>query len=143
MSVDASTLVEFTGKQVILTLAQEDGTAAELEGKVDAASEAGMAFKEKGKRDVQLVMPEEIIEIAAAPSKPKSLAQKKLKEVTESTVRQHLLDRHGYLRSEVNKMEDDEAFEVHKAIDHADLGHRHISEDDNEENEGEGGDSEE
>jgi hypothetical protein len=128
---------------VILTIAQDGGDAAELEGKVDAASEAGMAFKEKGKRDVILVMPDEIIEIALAPSKPKSLAQKKLKPVTESTVRQHLLDRHGYLRTEVNKMEDDEAFETHEAIDHADLGHKHIVESDEENESGEEGESSE
>lgn len=143
MAVDATTLESFSGKQVILTVAGEDGDAKEFEGKVEAASEYGMAFKEKGKRDSDLVEPNQIIEIALAPVKPKTLAQKKLKEVTESTARQHLLDRHGYERSVVNKMTDEQAFSEHNDIDHDDLGHKHVAEDDDDENgESEGGDEE-
>lgn len=124
--VDATKLADFEGKQVILTLAADDGTASELEGKVEAASAQGIAFKEKGKRDVDLVLPEKIVEIALAPSKPKSLIQKKLKPVTESTVRQHLVDRHGASRSAMNKMSDADAFKFHADVDHADLGHKHV-----------------
>lgn len=132
MTVDPKTLEKFAGKQVLLTLRTADG-ADEKEGKVEDASEVGMAFKEKGKRDVELVMPDEIEEIALAPSKPKTLAQKKLKEPNENTVRQHLLDRHGYERSVVNKMSDEKAWSEHEDIDHTDLGHRHITEDDDDE----------
>lgn len=130
MAVDASTLESFTGKSVTLVLKQEDGSAKEFEGKVEAASEYGMAFKEKGKRDSDLVEPDQIEEITLAPVKPKTLAQKKLKEVSETTARQHLLDRHGYERSVVNKMSDEQAFSEHEDIDHSDLGHKHVSDDD-------------
>lgn len=130
MAVDASTLADFSGKQVTLVLKQEDGSAKEFEGKVEAASEYGMAFKEKGKRDSDLVEPDQIEEITLAPVKPKTLAQKKLKEVSETTARQHLLDRHGYERSVVNKMSDEQAFSEHEDIDHSDLGHKHVSDDD-------------
>ena len=126
MTVAANTLVDFAGKQVILHLITDDGLK-ELEGKVEDASEVGMAFKEKGKRDVELVEPHQIEEIALAPTKPKTLAQKTLKEVTETTVRQHLLDRHGYDRSVVNGMSDEQAFAEHSDIDHSDLGHKHES----------------
>lgn len=136
MTVDASTLENFSGKQVILHLIKEDGSVEELTGKVEDASEVGMAFKEKGKRDVDLVLPHQIEEIALAPEKPKTLSQKKLKPVTESTVRQHLLDRHGYERSVVNEMSDAQAFGEHNDIDHTDLGHRHVE----PEAEGENGD---
>lgn len=145
MTVDPKTLEEFSGKQVILTVIQEDGSAKELEGKVEDASEVGMAFKEKGKRDVDLVLPEQIEEIVLAPSKPKTLSQKKLKEITEANARQHLLDRHGYERSVVNGMTDEQGLDEHNDIDHSDLGHRHESEDDeaDETDETETGDSEE
>lgn len=132
MTVNPQSLEEFSGKQVILHLRQEDGSVKELEGKVEDASEVGMAFKEKGKRDVDLVLPDQIEEIALAPSKPKTLAQKKLKLVTESNARQHLLDRHGYDRSVVNGMDDGKAFSEHEDIDHSDLGHKHAAEDEDE-----------
>jgi hypothetical protein len=134
MAVDASTLEQFSGKQVLLTLITDDG-AKEFEGKVEAASEYGMAFKEKGKRDSDLVEPKQIEEIALAPIKPKKLAQKKLKEVTETAARQHLLDRHGYERSVVNEMTDEQGFSEHADIDHDDLGHKHVTDEDEEESE--------
>lgn len=130
MSVDPGTLAEFSGKQVILHLIQDDNSIVELEGKVEDASEVGMAFKEKGKRDVDLVLPEKIEEIALAPEKPKKIVQKKLKPVTETNVRQHLVDRHGMPRSQANEMADDDALKLHDGIDHADLGHKHETEDD-------------
>ena len=142
MPVDPSTLEDFDGKQVILTLIEDDGSAREVEGKVEAASAAGVAFKEKGKRDVELVEPKSIEEIALAPVKPKNLAQKKLKPVAEQNARQHLLDRHGYDRSVVNGMTDEQAFAEHEDIDHADLGHKHVepSEDDEADETGDDGD---
>lgn len=143
MSVDPMTLAEFSGKQVILHVLQDDGTVAELEGKVEDASEVGMAFKEKGKRDVDLVFPDKIEEIALAPSKPKTISQKKLKPAVESTVRQHLADRHGWLRSEINKLSDEDAFAQHENLDHDDLGHKHVAADDDADENGDAGESSE
>ena len=125
-------LEEYTGKMVILTVKQDDGSAKQLEGKVEAASDQGIAFKEKGKREVDLVLPDKIDEIAVAPEKPKTLAQKKLQPIADSAVRQHLLDRHGMSRTKVNKMSEAEAVELHNSIDHSDLGHRHEAKDEAE-----------
>jgi hypothetical protein len=135
MTVDANTLADFAGKQVILHRIKEDGSIEELEGKVEDASEVGMAFKPKGKRDVDLVLPDEIEEISLAPTKPKTLSQKKLKPIAENAARQHLLDRHGYDRSVVNEMSDEQAFAEHNDIDHDDLGHRHEAEDEGDDDE--------
>lgn len=129
MPVDASTLETYEGKQVILHLIAEDGSVNELTGKVENASEVGMAFKEKGKRDVELVLPDQIEEISVAPSEPKKITQKKVLPVTESNVRRHLADRHGFLLSDLAKMSDADAFAQHEAIDHSDLGHRHEAKD--------------
>lgn len=127
MSITASDLESYNCKQVVLILKNEDGSASEVEGKIEAASSVGIAFKEKGKREVALILPEAIEEIQPVPEKPKKLVQKKLKEVTSSTVRQHLLDRHGYARSVVNDMSDESAFSNHAGIDHSDLGHKHVA----------------
>lgn len=129
MAFDASTLPEFVGKNVILHKIEDDGSVTELEGKIEAGSEVGIAFREKGKRDVGLVEPNQIEEITAVAAKPKTLPQKKLKVIAEGAVRQHLLDRHGYARSQVNPMTEAEAIELHDGIDHSDLGHRHVAED--------------
>jgi len=131
MPVDPKSLEQFEGKQVILHKITDDGLQ-ELEGKIEAASEFGVAFKERGKRDSDLVEPGQIEEIALAPSKPKKLSQKKLKPVTDSTVRQHLLDRHGYELGVVNEMSDDAALREHDDIDHTELGHLHVAEDEDE-----------
>lgn len=139
MPVNPDTLEKFDNKQVILHVIDGD-TLKELEGKVEAASAAGIAFKEKGKREVDLIEPVNVEEIALAPTKPKNLPQKKLKLVAENNARQHLLDRHGYDRSVVNGMEDDQAFAEHEDIDHSDLGHKHVEPD---EDEGESGTDEE
>lgn len=125
MTVDASTLVDYAGKQVVMHLIQEDGSLREVEGKIEDASEVGLAFKEKGKRDISLVLPNEVEEIEAAPIKPKKVVQKKLKPVQAANVRQHLADRHGLLISELNEMTDEDAETYHNSIDHGDLGHRH------------------
>lgn len=133
MSVDLNTLDQYDGKQVILTLAASNGDAIEREGKIEAGSIAGIAFKEKGKRDVELIEPDEIVEIAEAPEKPKKLLIKKLKAASVNNARAHLADRHGWSRSELNNMTDDEAFNLHDELDHDDLGHKHLVEEDDEE----------
>ena len=127
MTVDASTLESFEGKNVILHLIKSDGTVEELTGTVESANEHGMAFKPKGKRDFVLVEPKDIEEITEAPQALKSIPQKKLKPIADGSVRQHLLDRHGYQRSVVNGMTDEQAVKLHDEIDHKDLGHRHMS----------------
>jgi len=138
MSVDVNTIEEFSGKQVILHLVEEDGLR-EVEGKVEAASAAGVAFKEKGQRDLKLVLPDAIEEIQLAPTKPKKAVQKKLKPIEEQHARQHLADRHGYTLEAVNGMSDANAFAEHESIDHTGLGHRHEAD---KAEESESGDSE-
>src|SRR5690606_26126399 len=118
----------FSGKQVILHKLLEDNTVAEVEGKIEAASEFGIAFREKGKRDADLVELKDIEEITEVPSKPKKLAQKKLKLVAAANVRQHLLARHALGRKEINEMTDEEGEAAHNQIDHSNLGHRHEAE---------------
>ena len=126
MSVSVEDLVKHIDKDVIVHLIQEDGSLEETEGKIKAASEAGVAFKPKGKSGVDLLMVAQIEEIAAAPSKPKSIAQKKIKPVPEGGMRQHLADKHGISLKWCRDSTEEAAVEFHNSLDHADLGHVHV-----------------
>ena len=124
MSVDPKTLDQFQDKKVILVIEGDDENY-EYEGTVEAASEAALGFKEKGKRDLVIVKPSEIVEISLAPEKAKKVTQKKMKPIAEGNVRQHLADRHGLKLEEVNRMSEEEAVKYHDKLDHSILGHRH------------------
>jgi hypothetical protein len=128
MTVAVDELERFVNKNVILHVKQEDNSLREVEGKVEAASAAGMAFKEKGKSKLDLVMPEQIEEITLAPTKPKSVLQKKLKPIEEAQARQHLVDRHGVPLSWAKENTDQDAFAYHESLDHSNLGHKHVAE---------------
>lgn len=125
MAVSLDTLKEHVGKPVILTVRLPDGTSEDQEGKIEAASDVGVGFKPKRKRDMDLIEPEDILELKAAPTKPSQLRQKKLFPVGESKVRAHLIDRHGAPLSQINSQSNEEAMTLHEKIDHSDLGHNH------------------
>lgn len=132
MAVDASTLESFSGKKVVLHVVKDDGMV-ELNGKVEGASEIGVAFKETGKREVLLYEPHQIEEIQLAPSAPKKLRQKKLKPIEDDRVRQHLVDRHGVSLEWANSASDEDAKAYHDTLDHSDLGHVHVEESESDE----------
>jgi hypothetical protein len=125
MGVNAEELNKFLDKKVVLHTINEDKSIEEREGKVEAASAHGIAFKEKGKSSVDLYEVAQIEEIQAAPEAPKKIRQKKLKPVEEGQVRQHLVDRHGMPVSKANELDEKAATELHDRIDHSDLGHKH------------------
>ncbi len=125
MAVEAAELESFINKKVILHTINDDDSTTEREGKVEAASEGGIAFKEKGKSSLDLYEVKQIEEIAAAPETPKKIRQKRLDPVETGRVRQHLVDRHGMPVSRANSMDEKAATELHDKIDHADLGHKH------------------
>lgn len=125
MSVNAEELKRYLNKKVTLHTIEAGGSIKEREGKVDAASEFGVAFKEKGKASVDLYEVAQIEEISAAPETPKKIRQKKLKPIEDGQVRQHLVDRHGMPVSKANELDEKQATELHDRIDHSDLGHRH------------------
>lgn len=125
MTVAVAELEKNVKKPVVLHVRQDDGSLKELEGKIEAASEAGLAFKEKGKSNLDLYLPNQIEEIQAAPEKPKQVSQKKLKPIDLGQARQHLVDRHGVTLSWAKEADEQKAFDYHQNLDHADLGHRH------------------
>jgi hypothetical protein len=128
--VDPNTLASFTGKNVLLTVKDGD-EAKQIPGKVEGGSPVGLAFKEKGKREVKLVEPGDIEEIVEAPIELKKVTQKKVAILEKpEQARQHLADRHGYTRTDLNKLSDADAFKFHNELDHSDLGHKHVAKED-------------
>lgn len=128
MAVAVTELQKLVDKDVVLHLIQEDGSLKEVEGKIKAASAAGVPFKPKGKADVELLFADQIEEASAAPTKPKSITQKKLKPIIEGQMRQHLADRHGIEISWCRDATEKDAVEFHNSIDHSKLGHIHVAE---------------
>lgn len=127
MSINPQDLPQYEGKKIILVLKTDDG-AKEFEGTAEAASEAALGFKEKGKRDLVLVEPDAIEEISLVPEKPKKVTQKKMKPIAEGNVRQHLADRHGIPLSDLKDVSEEDAKKAHDNMDHSDLGHKHVAE---------------
>lgn len=127
MSVAVADLTAHVNKRVILHVIQEDQSIKEIEGKIEAASEAGLAFKEKGKSSLDLYEPQQIEEISAAPERPKPVTQKKVKPIELGQARQHLVDRHGVALSWAKEADEQAAFEYHEQLDHTDLGHKHVA----------------
>jgi len=117
-------------KTVVFTVKNADETETVVEGIVEAASPAGIAFRQKGKSQLQLLEVGDIVRHEVVPEKPKVLKQKVLKLVEVTKVRQHLADAHGINLNWLNSVSNEDAAEYHDSLAHVDgengpLGHRH------------------
>lgn len=126
MSVTIEELQELIDKDAIVHIIQPDGSVKETEGVIKAATVAGVPFKTKGKAGVDLLMVDQIEEVSLAPSKPKSISQKKIKPIATGAMRQHLADRHGISLKWCRDASEAEAVTFHDTLDHKDLGHIHV-----------------
>jgi hypothetical protein len=125
MSVDPNILAQYAGKNVIIKLSGEYAESSG-EGKVEAASIKGVAFKPKGKGTV-IVLPSDVEAIEAAPL-VKKITRKSMLPVSFENVRQHLVDRHGYKVGDIETMTPEGALEFHATLEHTELGHDHKKE---------------
>ena len=86
----------------------------------------GIIFRPKGKAAVELVQFKEVVSIELAPVEDRQLRQSRLNPVIVSTVKRHILDRHGLKLAEVNALSPEQAFTWHETMcDHLELGHYH------------------
>lgn len=122
MPVDPNSLAQYAGKNVKITLTGEYAESSG-EGKVEAASTTGVAFKPKGKGTV-IVLPVDVQEIEAAPI-VKKITRKSMLLASLDNVRQHLVDRHGYKVGDIETMTPEGALEFHATLEHGELGHDH------------------
>ena len=128
MTVSLEELQKFIDKEAIIHLIQDDGTTKEITATIKAATVAGVPFKEKGKAGLEFATVEKFYEIAPAPVKAKTIAQKALNPIELGQARAHLVDRHGVQLSWAKDADEQSAFDYHASLDHADLGHRHYTE---------------
>lgn len=127
--VSLEELAKLVDKESIVHLIQEDGTTKEVTGTILAATPAGVPFKEKGKAAVQLLNATDFYEAVAAPEKPKPITQSKQKPVPEGQMRRHLAMYHGTSLKWCRENTEEAAVAFHNSIDHSDVGHRHVAED--------------
>jgi hypothetical protein len=119
---DTTNLADWAGKDVSILL---NGADEYIDGHVEKASEVGLAFKRKGRRDIDPIFPDDIQEIKALEKPATKLKQKKQLPVSIDRVKSHLVTAHGYRLSVVNAMSPEDAENEHNGIDHSDLGHNH------------------
>lgn len=132
MPVTLAEVQQYSDKDVLVHLVQEDQSLKETTGKIMVATEAGIGFKEKGKASAELLTLSQIEEIAPAPAKAKPVVQKKLKPIEMGQARQHLIDRHGVELKWAKEADEKAAFEYHATLDHSNLGHVHVEKDKDE-----------
>lgn len=126
MTIAPAELEDYSEKTVELVVNRE-GEEVTLQGKIELASEVGVAFKPRRKRDVDFIEPSDIISIKEVEESGSDLKQKKLPPLEPAKVRAHLIDRHGAPLSQVNALSPEQAVELHNKIDHSDLGHKHLT----------------
>jgi len=126
--VSLESLQPLVDKEAVLHIIQDDGSTVETPGVIMAATPAGVPFKPKGKANVELLTIERIYEASAAPNKPKSISQKKLKPITSGGMRSHLADRHGVSLAWCRENTEEAAMSFHDSMDHDDIGHKHVAE---------------
>lgn len=119
---------KYEGKKVKL-VRNETGKdeATEIEGTVQSGNELGILIRPKGKTQFELIPAAEIESVDFVEDKAKELSRKTLKIVEFGAARAHLLERHAYTLSDVNKLTELEAYDLHNLLDHEaeDLGHVH------------------
>lgn len=119
-----TTLVEKDRKVKIVTT---DGKT--YEGKVLKSTQHGYLLRTKGGGAGELIETSDIDTVEAIEGGDEGLKQVVLKPVTPSKVKRHLVDRHGWILSAVNGLNEADAVKAHEEIhvseNHEDLGHRH------------------
>ena len=119
---------KYEGKKVKLTRTEAGKTdTVEIEGTVQSGNALGVLIRPKGKTQFELIPAVEIEEINYVEDKAKDLTVKTLKVITFGQGRAHLLERHNYTLTDVNKLTELEGYDLHNLIDHVseNLGHIH------------------
>ena len=119
---------KYEGKKVTFTRSEEGQTdAVEIEGTVQSGNALGILIRPKGKTQFELIPAAEISEINFVDDKPKDLTVKTLKVIEFGSGRAHLLERHNFTLTDVNKLTELQGYDLHNLIDHVaeNLGHIH------------------
>lgn len=124
----AEDLPSFEGKRVIvtedITHLGTDEDFREVEGTVGRADKTGLVLQ-TAREGVVIIPANRILDVDIKVTN--RLQRRWLREATPSTVRQHLLDRHGMPFDLVAApgLDPKAYLEMHSKIDHSNLGHQH------------------
>jgi len=104
-----------------------DDAPRTIEGTIDMATDSAILLKERGSAMLKLIelsgIESDTIEFIVDP--PTEIKQKTVAPVTVGGARNHLLDKHGWKLDAINGTSDEDAYKIHSAIDHENLGHVH------------------
>lgn len=121
-ATDQLELTDYADKRVeLLTKGSEEPVV----GTVVSAMDKAIAFKEKGKSNLVLIEAKDIAAIHIAAEAESEMKPRRLNLVELSSVKRHLVDRHGYALADINAMSPEQALEFHDGIDHSPLSHYH------------------
>jgi hypothetical protein len=126
---NGTTLAPFFKKVVAINVMREDGDDHEVvQGRVEAISDLAIIIRTRGGSEV--ITNSWILDAPSIvpPRKNSRVIVRKLRPL-ETTVRQHLVDRHGLAVDLTNSLTEGQAITYHDRIDHSNLGHRHIAAD--------------
>lgn len=130
MEIKAAELPLFKDKKVVvqedLTGRSQDEDYREVEGRVIEATVKGLVVQTR--TGVVIIMTQHILDVEEVKKNPtKRLVKRWIRESTLESVKQHLLDRHGWPFDLVSEkaMPTDMLLHRHDLIDHSNLGHGH------------------
>lgn len=99
------------------------GSPASLTGKVLQVSDTAIVVQARSNtRIVELVAISSVVE----KRRPRPLVRRSIRILSDAdSMRQHLIDRHGFSVTLATSIDEETAREYHAGYDHADLGHIH------------------
>lgn len=129
--IKASQLPNFLGRTVIV---QEDLTGRgdpgddyrEVQGKVTSATTAGLVIQTR--RSVEIIEAQHILDVEELTrSTVRRLVRRWIKHPNAESIKQHLVDRHGFPWDLVaaKEISADMLLAKHEKMDHSNLGHNH------------------
>lgn len=124
VSMDLGTL---DNQRIKVTYVQPDDHEVlfEAEGVVIAASPMAILLKPRGAMIAEMIEAANIRHIEIVQNPNAKLIIRKLRVLKPHEVRQHLIDRHGFLVANVEALGDIQAYEGHRAMAHSNMGHVH------------------
>lgn len=129
MSIKLADLPDYHHKYVRVEwdVAAEGGDEAsrEMSGKVVGVSPTYLIVQDR--KNIEMIKLADLLEVEEVIryTTRDALIIRKIAKVTTESVRQHLLDRHGWNVDYVRSLSDEDALRKHEELDHKMLGHVH------------------
>lgn len=121
----ATTMAPFFKKNVTINVLREDGDDHDtVTGRIETISDTAVIIRTRAGSEVVTNARIVDLPVVLPPRRNSKVIVRTLRPL-ETTVRQHLVDRHGLVVDLANALTEDQAVAYHNRIDHGNLGHRH------------------